>query len=1809
MNLSNKFSKKIVLFLLFLFTWVQFFWTTYADDLFLQWEVTQPYCQNEDDCSIEKWIDIVDNEINDIEKNKKFSDKVQEISLYIISFIAIIWVLYIIYAWFTILTSAWDDSKVKKSKTTIGYVLIWILLIVLAYPIIWWIIKLVNSPTAFENPLWITRTYAYTINDKNTFDEYKKKIELLTWDLQRDYKVNGKISLTSLNELQKLVAASIDTFPDDNEFVFNTNLAKNLLISIDVVKKSPDSDSKITELAKTLSDFLSKLRLPRIKATITATPKSWSAPLTVSLRANNVVDPSWVLIPQWNYIWWIKQSDGSRKTLWTWPSISYTFREEKTYIVNLDISSASRNDKNKTDVLPFSSTIQVDVLPSAGNIYFYINWINVSELEKFKITPSIWKAWLLLDATASQTSAWSRFSRTMWDFGNGNNASYELGPRMEKQFYSAEWVYKLALKIDTNEWKQIEKVLQLEVRDPVATIKADKIAWFVWDDFKFNVNSYFDTWRLSYEWKIISLQWDETLFTSNKENISFKFRRTGKFAVKLKSLSPSWREDTDTIVINIESRDPIADFALNEASTETPNVFKIDATNSFDPDTFDSSKLKFSWYIDWQKVDLENPLRWWAMGKYTFNSIGTHKVVLEVSNEDGKTTTVKKDIKINSLLSIKLQFSPKIAKMGSAISIIADSKNASVFEWNFWDWSSDTTNVWRISHVYKKSWTYDLNLTVRWKTSTDWSSATNTITRKIYVSDWISPFANITMKRDNEEVIISSDACSWQDAYLLDRAWVVTFSAQDSVNTDGSTTWLIYSWKYMNKVSSQSQFTYKFDELGCFPVILTVKSTKTWKIHTTRSFVKIDNLAPKVSWLNIAASDINTDPVVVKVTANNPRDDDGAIVSYLWYYYTDSDPEPQDYRVTRTPSTTFVIPKVTWKYYFVLIAEDSNWAKLDTSKVTDEKYSIQLSTDNINTPIITLKADKTAISTWDEINFDISVSDILWRDISNKVEYKYDFDGDWFYDETSKSWKITHKFNTPWNNNFKVKVSYKWISNTKYQLISVKNSLKPNFEYYSIGKKIVLFNTSQWLYTSALWDLGNNITSNNIDSFVYDFSDWEFPKSVNLKIGDWQTFDNIEIPVKKDVLNQTRLSRSSQKLIIFSYPIIDDWIINIDNPSQKVFFYLGESKWKITSYCIDSDLSIDSDLNWTPDDDCDNKWTDSYTAWSIYVLKDFEKNKKSQEVRVSVFDWNNLIEKNNIKLVFDYNKDSKTTEEVKDNKEISENDRVKIEELKDLIKKSPENLRLQLTKFLSLLQENWFDDREKTRTIIDFESFVNSSSIDSSIKDQFYNTLESFLLNQSQAKDEIALAAKVLKTLIPKSNPSYKKIIENIDEILSHPTNTKLNKELWTFILNAIKDDSDIPNNDKLLIKDQIQVIIYWSSKEVPQTNNSTENSWWASSILWFLWWVAKVFGVIIVLFILALTWLFILFRLKNKNDNLSFQDFLIDLFFQQWEKKHIENLDVKLETSKKEDVLNTISTQPIVEELKKDEIITDEKLPFSSDRDNITEKDFLWNTSNPIPWVSSVPSGLPDWLKWVSSNNNETDFIQSNNDKIETTEVKEEVNEDFDLVNWNENEVVEKWNNEIEENNVSIELKNEIEDNSTNEELINKDEEVFLKDEEKNDTINTSESSLPDWLVSMNKQDNSETEAQKIEESTKNLSDEVPVFEIEENKVEEIVEENKTSQDWLPDWLKWIEPTNESSDDDFLSDEIIKDEFLLNNEETIKEHKEEKKLKKDTSKKTNWNSSLQKNKDQVKNFPTKSSKKEEKLLWSDNDNLPDWLK
>lgn len=135
--------KKLIFFLisfLALFT----FWLFNEVNASIFWwtETTIPYCPW-DDCSLEKWVEYT-KWVSWLVTDGTASAYIQKIIIYFLTFLKLVAVILIIYAWFNMLTSAWDEEKAKKSKTIIVFAIIWLLIIYLAWPITNFIIDILT---------------------------------------------------------------------------------------------------------------------------------------------------------------------------------------------------------------------------------------------------------------------------------------------------------------------------------------------------------------------------------------------------------------------------------------------------------------------------------------------------------------------------------------------------------------------------------------------------------------------------------------------------------------------------------------------------------------------------------------------------------------------------------------------------------------------------------------------------------------------------------------------------------------------------------------------------------------------------------------------------------------------------------------------------------------------------------------------------------------------------------------------------------------------------------------------------------------------------------------------------------------------------------------------------------------------------------------------------------------------------------------------------------------------------------------------------------------------------------------------------------------------------------------------------------------------------------------------------------------------------------------------------------------------------------------------------------------------------------
>lgn len=123
-----------VISILFSFWNVEWYTNSNTNSIFNNKETDVPYCNNWE-CWIPEWVEAI-KDIDWLVTDRSATEYIQDIVVYVLRFLAIIATILIIYAWFNLLTSAWDEEKAKKSKQIIIYTIIWIFIIFIAWPLI-----------------------------------------------------------------------------------------------------------------------------------------------------------------------------------------------------------------------------------------------------------------------------------------------------------------------------------------------------------------------------------------------------------------------------------------------------------------------------------------------------------------------------------------------------------------------------------------------------------------------------------------------------------------------------------------------------------------------------------------------------------------------------------------------------------------------------------------------------------------------------------------------------------------------------------------------------------------------------------------------------------------------------------------------------------------------------------------------------------------------------------------------------------------------------------------------------------------------------------------------------------------------------------------------------------------------------------------------------------------------------------------------------------------------------------------------------------------------------------------------------------------------------------------------------------------------------------------------------------------------------------------------------------------------------------------------------------------------------------------
>ncbi len=1454
-----------------------------------------PYCDGSDDnCSLNWWLQRTDQALGNNITNQPLSAFVGDIVLYFLSFVSLIAVAYILYAWFRIMTSGGDEESTKKAKNIILYVFIGIVLMWLAYAIVNIIVWILSdrqradiwqrAQTAYRwNLIPDAQAATYSESGNDTFREYQNKLRIAIQDLESELKINKKVNVSNLQNLKNLVQGAYDRLPDfGDDGTKNDTMKRGVDREIDIAINNPTSVSQVSSAISIVASFINDARIGTVEWSITASPGQGNAPLTVSFEATGIKDPSGTSPDQMNYIWWMRENGGVRRELGRGKSLVHTFTQEWNFTVFLDVISGSRNSKKKIDVLPLTTSTTVEVKPRLGDVVLLINGVNVSNIDTIKINPTIGKMGVILDATASRATG-GNIIETSWDFGNGNTITYEGRPIVERQIFATEWDYMLKLELKANNGQSFTKNIRLIVRDPSAVIQTDKVVGNIWDDMFFSAVSYFtNTKNVEYSWQIQDDNNKKIASNLPGASLRFKFDKVWNYIVTLNARSPNGEIDTDSRQITIESRSPVVNLdAPKPQSTETPNVLVFDASKSYDPDTMGRKWLTYTWRLDGQRVDLENTTSDGAKWTIKFDAVGNHTIAVTVANQYGKVTTVERNFDVTSILSANMLITPRVAPLGTIVNFVAQSENGDFFEWNMGDGSPAKTGNKRIvQHMYQKTGIYEVTLTV---SSAKWTE-TNQIKRRVYVTDTNSPFSMIGISNASSTAYYDAAACSGSGAMVVNRSEITNFDGTKSINIDGNTTDLTYTWNYFGKVKTTPTLSEKLNEIGCYPIKLTVRSNKNGATHTSTEYVAIKNLPPELTSISTSIDTTKKDnqKVLVRVAANWVSDPDGVITSYIWYYTTESDREPQNIQITQKPEITFVLPNITEKYYFGVILEDNDGARTNSMEDGSEQVPLILDNQNGNIymPLITLSMPKNAVLVGDNVFMNVEAKTILGTNITKNAEYAWDFDGDGRFDERSNNPSVNHTYKKPGTYSMKVRVTYNGVSNTKYGTIYVKNPLKADAVWYELKDGSIYFmNTSEWIYDRALWTINGEQTESpytlTIPRAALSFLTGETLGTLRVSNGESET----------SVFTLSRswlISLGTQTWVLYqTSPREVDGSVHIKWQSDR--FALSLIGNSATEYAIDSDTRIDSDLDGTPDNDVDNRNHSSYTDGGTFVISDFaESRERSRTVRITLRSGGTVVGTKDISLTLDFVPDSNPTDNdliATDSGSMNTFDKGKLDELAALIRTTDGADRVVLMQKYNIMIENWGDSFSKAKSLIDIQEALETTTLPEDKKAAITSIIDALLVGDAIATDEVTLATKLIQDLIPESSTNRATILDKLTEISSHPNDIEKNRVLGKEILELVKNDATIEDKYKIHIKNQLLVIINGGQNSIP-TEEVEEESSAGSGILGFVSGVVWIFFYTIWAILIILLIGYIFYRLSRKSEDIGFQDFLIDSVF-----------------------------------------------------------------------------------------------------------------------------------------------------------------------------------------------------------------------------------------------------------------------------------------------------------------------------------------
>lgn len=837
--------------------------------------------------------------------------------------------------------------------------------------------------------------------------------------------------------LYERVCDLINILDDASEEDFTSSMEKleermseEVIALFDTSGVSGSSGSKLGKINTTLNQALSQITLSKrqlnidtvqdflaamddaysavqnvefVSVVLDVSDTSGNAPLLVAFDVVGTEDPSGATVLAEN-IEWDLDGDGvfngnGDKTLNGGDaakgySVSGTYYDEGSYRVRVRVKS--EDDDIAAGIS--SVTINVDarrskiVLKGISNgekttlaDFTADNQFEHIDKDSYRVTAAEAEAGIQFDASESTDGNGDKLSYIEWDFGDTEISEGPWGGDNNAPIhYYTDGTYDVSVTVTDNTGAEDRKFFSLYVGSPAARISYSPETGLVGTEFKFDGSgSSTDVGTIvSYSWSITGDDGSVNVDNNGKSTLKHVFESPGVYSVQLQVSDSSNNTDDVNVSVLVESTPPVARYECEVLDESKPGTLTCDGTDSYDPDeddisylwNFDGVERKDYEILEGDDDEAEVVVRYLVADDYDISLTVTddHEEALK------KSATATETFRIKSVLEVSMELTGNAAKnLGSDGTVdveITGETTGTSLEIDCGNNTSDFSSSLSSNGSETFTCTYDTagiyKATIK---AYDENENSTTDTLRVYIGGGDEPIAVIDVTGNGEDIGFDGDTVYGN----VDTKF--TFDASNSVNLDGSSDTLSYSWNFGNgKTATSAKVTTSFNEIADYTVTLTVRDKSNNSLSSESSIeVEIEPIPPKITGITVVpqGSSLET-PLKVSVSID-AQDDDGTI-EYIKAWYYDLNDTAEALGTVISQSTEFSMTLNTngeegdeVSYGFAVEVTDSdNMTVTSDDELDDNEIPILTVVNGPNdSPVSAFSVDRTSVFIGEEITF------------------------------------------------------------------------------------------------------------------------------------------------------------------------------------------------------------------------------------------------------------------------------------------------------------------------------------------------------------------------------------------------------------------------------------------------------------------------------------------------------------------------------------------------------------------------------------------------------------------------------------------------------------------------------------------------------------------------------------------------------------------------------------------------------------------------------------------------------------------------